>query len=81
MRLTKSERNRKTLHIETEDEAKQYIGKYCAKFSGKPFKSGNLVNKITGVGTFVTSDNKKKIAFVFDEDGTMVSYQMVYIVE
>lgn len=80
-KLSKSEAKKRELKINSVIEAQKYIGKQCAKFSGKPFKSGNLINTITGVGTFVTPDNKTKIAFVFDEDGTMVSYQMVYIVE
>ena len=79
--LSRSEHKRRELNVNSLEEAQKYIGKWCAKFSGKPFKSGNLINTITGVGIFLTKYNKSKISFSFDEDGTMVACNRVYIIE
>ena len=77
--LKKSEIKRLRLEVCTENAAAAYIGCKCAKFSGKPFKSGYLIDTIKGVGTLRTPDGKEKTAFIMREDETMVSCEMVYI--
>ncbi len=79
MKLTRSEKKAKSLNITTVEEGRKYIGLHCAKFSGKPFKSGNKINVITDVGFIDANDGSKKLAFYFEEDGSYVSCQMVYI--
>jgi hypothetical protein len=42
------------------------------KKSGKPFKSGNKINTVTGE-TINLQDPKKRLAFTFLEDDSIVS--------
>lgn len=78
-KLTKSEKLRLKLNINSKDDAVQYIGKKCKKLSGKPFKSHLWENTISGVDVIKGNDGKEKIAFSFLEDDSLVSCQMVYI--
>lgn len=80
-KLHKSEKLRLKLHIESKEDAIQYVGKKCKKLSGKPFKSQLWENTIKGVGILTGNDGKEKIAFSFVEDDSLVSCQMVYITE
>ena len=78
-KLTKSEKLRLRLNINTEEDAIHYVGKKCKKLSGKPFKSRLWENTIKGVGILTGNDGKEKIAFSFIEDDSLVSCKMVYI--
>lgn len=80
-KLTKSEKLRLKLNINSKDDAVQYIGKKCKKLSGKPFKSQLWENTIAGVDVIKGNDGKEKIAFSFSEDNSLVSCQMVYITD
>lgn len=82
--LSKSERDKKKLSINSVREGTQYITCKCAKFSGKPFKSGYWVNTIKGVELMKLTNLKgeliTKLAFSFLEDDSLVSCEMVYII-
>lgn len=80
-KLHKSEKLRLKLHIESKEDAIQYVGKKCKKLSGKPFKSQRWENTIKGVDILTGNDGKEKIAFSFIEDDSLVSCQMVYITD
>ena len=80
-KLTKSERDKRRLLFTTTFQAEEFIGKQCAKFSGKPFKSGNKINTITGVNIMILNNGKQVVAFYFDEDKTYVDCKMVYIID
>lgn len=82
--LSKSEREKKKLRINSVEEGTQYITCKCAKFSGKPFKSSYWVNTIKGVELMKLTNPKgkpiTKLAFSFLEDDSLVSCEMVYII-
>ena len=61
-------------------EAYDYIGSKCAKFSGKRFKDGSLINTIKDAGYFKADDGTKKLSFIMD-DNYYVPCSMVYIID
>lgn len=82
--LPRSEREKKKIRINSVKEGSAYLTCKCAKFSGKPFKSGFWVNTIKGVEVMKQTSPKgeeiRKLAFSFFEDDSLVSCEMVYII-
>jgi len=61
------------------EESSTVIGKKVRKKSGKPFKSGNLVNTITGIIINPRSPKNEK-AYTFEEDSSCVNICLCEII-
>lgn len=55
-----------------------FIGKKVEKISGKPFKSGNKINTVKGIGI---NPNTGKECFLFNEDESLVDIRICKIKE
>jgi len=61
------------------EKSSTVIGKKVKKKSGKPFKSGNLVNTITGIIINPRSPKNEK-AYTFEEDSSCVNICLCEII-